>query len=99
MSASALFNVVVSGVNALIWSGLSWLGWGLLRGVENQHVANYSNRGQFIYYLAFPLLMTTCALALYAAARYTRFREAALFGQTLVFVAVFPFLVGYGGGV
>ena len=95
----SLINAVVAGVNALVWFGLAWVGWGLLRGVESQHAAGYPNRAQFIYYLGFPLVMTTCALALYAAARFTRFKVPALLTQALLFFILLPFLLGYGGGV
>jgi hypothetical protein len=97
--AFAVVNTVAAAVNALLWVGLAWIGWGLLSGVERQHVAGYPSRAQFIYYLGFPLVMAACALALYAFARFTRLGSAAIFSQVLVFFVLLPFLFFYGGGV
>ena len=57
------------------------------------------NRAQFIYYLALPVTMATCALALYVVAHVTRFRAPALLIQVLVFFFLIPFVLGYSGGV
>jgi hypothetical protein len=94
-----VINTIAAAVNAVVWFGLAWVGWGLLRGVETRHVAGYPNRGQLIYYLGFPMIMAASALALFAVARYTRFRAPALLTQVLVFFVLLPFLLGYGGGV
>ena len=99
MRGFAVINAVVTGINVLLWGGLAWMGWGLLRGVEDRHVAGYPNRGQFIYYLHFPIAMAACALALYAVARFTRFRVPALLTQALVFLFLFLFMLAYTGGV
>jgi len=99
MRAFAIFNALVAGADALVWFALAWIGWGLLRGVEHQHVAGYPNRGQFIYYLWFPLAMAACAVALYVIARNTRFRAPAILAHALMFFVLLFFLFGYGGGV
>ena len=99
MRVLAVINALAAAVNALLWFGFAWLGWGLLRGVEARHVPGYPNRAQFIYYLAFPMAMAGCALALYAVARFTRFRAPALLIQGFVFFFLLPFLLAYTGGV
>jgi hypothetical protein len=97
--AFAIINAVVAGLNALVWLGLAWIGWGLLKGVEGQHVAGYPNRGQFVYYLWFPLAMAACAFGLYMVAHSTRFRAPAILTHALMFFVLLFFLLGYGGGV
>ena len=99
MRVFAVINAVVAGINALLWFGFAWMGWGLLRANIDRHVAGYPNRAQFTYYLYFPMAMAACALALYLVARFTRFRAPALLIQGLLFFVVFPFLFAYTGGV
>jgi hypothetical protein len=74
----AMVNAVAAGANGLVWVGLAWLGWGLLKGVEARHIAGDPTRPQFIYYLGVPMVMAACALGLYVVARFTRFRVPAL---------------------
>jgi hypothetical protein len=92
-------NTIAAVVNGLIWLALVWLGWSLLHGVEAQHAHGYPNHGQRTYYLTFPIIMAAFTLALFALARFTRFRTATLFAQVIVFLIVLPFLLSYGGGV
>jgi hypothetical protein len=99
MPKFAVTNAAVSAINTLMWSGLSWMGWCVLKGVEGQHVTGYPDHVQFNYYFGFPLSMLVCSLVLYSVAGFTRFRVPALLTQFLVFFVVFPFLFFYTGGV
>jgi hypothetical protein len=93
----AIANAVVAGANGLVWVGLAWLGWGVLKAAEAQHIAGYPTRPQFGYHLGFPLVMAACAVGLYIVARYPRFRAPALLAQALVLFV--PLLLGYIGSV
>jgi len=95
----AVVNAIAALVNALAWLGLTWGGWGLLRGLEVQMIPGYPNHGQVMYYLYFPLAMGACALAVYAVARFSRFKKLALLIQALLFLFLFPFMLAYTGGV
>jgi hypothetical protein len=92
-------NAIAALVNGLVWLGLAWGGWGMLRGLEIRLIPGYPNRGQFIYYLYFPLAMATSALLLYAVARFSRFKALVLVAQSLLFLVLFPFMLAYTGGM
>jgi hypothetical protein len=86
-------------VNALIWGALSWSGWDGLASISAQKVEGYPNHAQTEYYLYIPLGMLALTIAGYALSRFGKARYVAWAIEILLLVAVFPFLLPYGGGV
>jgi hypothetical protein len=86
-------------LNILVWGGLSWIGWGLIRSVEARHAAGYPNLGQIEYYLVLPLLMLSVSLVPGAFLGQTRWSSLATIWCSLTLIAVVPYLLPYSGGV
>jgi len=86
-------------LNGFVWGGLSWMGWDGIKSIEAQHVLGYPNTGQIGYYLALPLVMLTASLVPGALLGQTRWYAAANAWCTLTLIAIFPYLLPYGGGV
>ena len=86
-------------INTLIWGALSWLGWDGLAIISAQRVGGYPNHGQTEYYLYIPFGMFGLTIAGFVLSRFHNVRYAALILEILLLVAVFPFLLPYGGGV
>ena len=90
---------ILAGINVAVWGALVWVGWSLLAGITAQHVAGFPGRGQTLYYLWVPSAVTVTALAAFVVAKYRQLRLAAMVVEVALLLAVFPFLLAYGGGV
>jgi hypothetical protein len=70
-----------------------------VRVVEAPDLPGNPNHVPVAQYISFPLIMAGCALALFAVARYTRFRLLPLIAQGLVFCVLSQCLLRGGGGM
>jgi hypothetical protein len=86
-------------LNAFVWGGLSWMGWGGIQYVESQHAVGYPNTGQIGYYLVIPLMMLSASLVPAALLGQTKWSAAANLWLSLTLIAAFPYLLPYTGGV
>jgi len=91
--------LILMALNGLVWGGLSWMGWDGIKSIEAQHAAGYPHAGQIGYYLAIPLLMLPAALLPGALLGQTKWSAGANLWCSLTLLAVFPYLLPYGGGV
>ena len=92
-------TVILLALNGLVWGGLSWAGWDGIKYIESQHAAGHPNSGQIGYYLAIPLLMLSLSLVPTALLSQTKWCIAGNIWCGLTLIAVFPYLLPYGGGV
>lgn len=99
MRAFNVLNAITASVNLLAYLGLAWIEWDHIRVVEAPDLPGNPNHVPVAQYISFPLIMAGCALALFAVARYTRFRLLALLAQGLVFCVLFQSLLRGGGGM
>jgi hypothetical protein len=86
-------------LNGLVWGGLSWVGWDLIKAVESRHVMGAPASGQISYYLAWPLLMLSVSLVPGALLGQTRWSALANLWCSLTLLAVVPYLLPYSGGI
>ena len=91
--------LILMALNGLVWGDLSWHGWDGIKYIESQHAAGYPTSGQIGYYLAIPLLMLSISLVPSALLGQTKWSAAANLWSGLSLIAVFPYLLPYGGGV
>ena len=91
--------LILMALNILVWGGLSWIGWGLIRSVEARHAAGYPNLGQIECYLVLPLLMLSVSLVPGAFLDQTRWSALATIWCSFTLIAVVPYLLPYSGGV
>jgi NADH:ubiquinone oxidoreductase subunit H len=91
--------LVLMSLNGVAWGGLARLGWDGIKTIELQHAAGYPNTGQVGYYLVIPLLMLTVSLVPSAFLGQTRWSGLSNVWGGLTLIAVFPYLIPYGGGV
>jgi len=81
----------VTGINVVVWSALLWLGW--------RSLAVHPTQEHVAYYLYFPISMVGATLAAHFLGGLKGLRLVALAAETLVLLAVVPFLLSYTGGV
>ena len=91
--------LVLMALNILVWGGLSWMGWGLIRSADARHAAGHPTLGQIEYYLVIPLLMLSLSLVPAAFLGQTRWSSLANIWYGFTLVAVLPYLLPYSGGV
>lgn len=82
-----------------IWMSLALSGYGLVDSVTAQRVAGYPNEGQINYYIIFPNIMAATASCAGICIWFGRFNALAYTALVLAFAALFPYLLGYTGGV
>lgn len=92
-------SLVLPAINGLVWGGLSWIGWDGIKYIESQHATGYPNSGQIGYYVTIPLVMLAVALVPAALLSQTRWSFVGNIWCSLTLIAVFPYLLPYGGGV
>ena len=85
--------------NGLVWGGLSWMGWDGIQYIESQHAAGYPSSGQIGYYLTVPLITLILSLVPGILLSQTKWSWMGNIWCGLTLIAVFPYLLPYGGGV
>ena len=92
-------SLILPAINALVWGGLSWMGWGGIKYIESQHAAGYPSSGQILFYQIIPLVMLSVALVPAALLGQTRWATFGNAWSAFTLFLLLPYLFYYGGGV
>lgn len=91
---------VYAALVAIAWLGFLFLGIDGVRGIAAQNVPNYPNSGQIIYYIGVPIAVLIALFAVgMVANRIWRSPILSGLSSTSALFFLFPYLLGYGGGV
>jgi uncharacterized protein involved in cysteine biosynthesis len=99
LSMRGLLVLILPTLNGLVWGGLSWMGWDLIRTVESQHVPGFPSSGQILFYIIIPLAMLSVALVPAAFLSQTRWAALGNVWSALTLFLLLPYLYHYGGGI
>ena len=91
--------LILAAANGLIWGGLSWNGWGLIRNIESQHLRGYPKSGQILSYIIVPLVMLSVALVPTAFLSQSRWAVLGNVWSALALILLLPYLFLYFGGI
>jgi hypothetical protein len=91
--------LILMALNGLVWGGLSWTGWGLIKANNERNLASHPSPAQIWYYLVFPLLMLSVSLVPGALLGQTKWSAVANVWCSLTLFAVFPYVMPYSGGI
>jgi hypothetical protein len=89
---------IAASLSSLLWGLFAYLGYYLVAGVTQQHVAGYPSAAQQHYYVHFPILMLLVSLGLLLLARKLPLVPFVAIWM-LQIVVLIPFFLGYTGGV
>jgi len=90
---------VIALVSGALWAGLIVSGVRIIGSATAQGIPGSPNEGQVQYYVYIPVVMVCLVTATYLLSRRVRFICAALFVQVSLFLALFPYILFYTGGM
>ena len=89
---------VAAAVSTLLWLLMTVTGISGIVGIRDQHLPGYPNAGQIGLYVAIPVLGFSCCAAILCFAKKLPGWAKGV-ALTILFVALLPVLLMFGGGV
>ena len=90
---------ITTGIAAILWFGLFVIGRELTYGIYTHGAGVFPNSGQIDWYIVFPVCVVATLMLCAWICNIFRWAWPLLALSIVSIVALFPFLLAYGGGV